>query len=84
MPIYDYQCESCGERFDRLFLSISQVPAEITCPSCQSTNVRRLTTAPAIQTAGEGGGSMDVEEAPPSKPPVFGRKELNEVLKNKK
>ncbi len=83
MPIYDYQCEACGERFDRLFLSISQVPDEVACPVCQSMKVRRLMAAPAIQATEEGGSNMDAEEAPPPKPPIFGRKELNEVLKNR-
>jgi len=42
-----------------------------------------LISAPAIHTAGEG-GQAEIEPPPPSKPPVFGRKELNEALKKKK
>ncbi len=83
MPIYEYRCKSCGERFDRLSLSVSQVPAEVVCPACQSAHVQRLISASAVRTAGEGGGDTDGEEITPPKPPVFGRKELNEVLKNR-
>ena len=83
MPIYEYQCEACAERFDKLFVSLSRIPTEIACPVCQSTTVRRLISAPTIHTAGEG-GQAEIEPPPPSKPPVFGRKELNEALKKKK
>jgi putative FmdB family regulatory protein len=86
MPIYEYRCKSCGEHFDRLSLSISQV-AEVVCPACQSANVQRLISASAVRAVGEGSGDTDdtdIEETTPPKPPVFGRKELNEVLKNRK
>lgn len=83
MPIYEYRCESCGTRFDRLFLSSNQMPSEMVCPACHSDKVRRLFSPPAIHTAGQGGGDRKEEEAPPPKPPVFGRKELNEILKSR-
>ncbi len=82
MPIYEYRCTDCGCDFDQFFPSMHQVPAEITCPACQSTTVRRRFSAPA--RIGRGGSSVDEAAASePVKPPVFGRKELNEVLKNK-
>jgi putative FmdB family regulatory protein len=82
MPIYEYRCTACGCDFDQLFPSVHQVPAEITCPACQSTTVRRRFSAPA--RIGRSGPSVDEAAASePAKPPVFGRKELNEVLKNK-
>lgn len=83
MPIYEYLCEACGARFDQLFLSFHQIPSDLTCPQCRSAQVRRLFSAPAIHTAGEGGGRQEAEETPPPKPPVFGRKELNEILKRR-
>ena len=82
MPVYEYRCESCGERFEKLVRSIHQEPTELRCPACQGTEVRRLISAPVVHSGGEGGGGAS-EEAPASKPPVFGRKELNEALKNK-
>jgi putative FmdB family regulatory protein len=83
MPIYEYGCEACGERFDKLVRSMSQEPAEVVCPACQSTETRRLISAPAVHRAGEGGDSTESEGTASPKPPVFGRKELNEALKSK-
>jgi putative FmdB family regulatory protein len=84
MPIYEYQCLACGESFDKLFLSLSRVPAEITCPKCQSSDTRRLISAPAVHTGEAGGSQAEVVEPTPAKPPVFGRKELNQALEKKK
>lgn len=78
MPIYEYECEACGEQFERLFLSLSRVPAEIQCPACQSTGVRRRVSAPTVTMGAEGA----VEPAA-NKPAVFGRKELNAALEKK-
>ncbi len=82
MPIYEYRCELCGTRFEHLLLSHKQTSPIPVCPACHSTQTRRLFSPPAIHTAGRGGGNEE-EESPPPKPPVFGRKELNEILKNK-
>ena len=81
MPIYEYRCETCDERFEKLRRSMSQTSDNVTCPACESTDVRRLISAPIVHSAGESGASAEREEAPPPKPPVFGRKELNEALK---
>jgi putative FmdB family regulatory protein len=83
MPIYEYQCESCGERFDKLIRSISQVPPEIVCPACQSADVQRLISAPAIHTAGEG-GSEEMTAPASSTPAIFGRKELKQAQEKKR
>lgn len=84
MPIYEYRCDMCGAEFERLFLSLKQIPLEIVCPTCQGTKVQRLLSAPAIRKTGEGGAVAEVEDATPAKPPVFGRKELNQAMENKK
>lgn len=39
MPIYEYECQSCGHRFERLVLR-SSPPAE--CPSCQKGDLKQL------------------------------------------
>ncbi len=82
MPIYEYECETCGEQFERLFLSLSRVPAEIHCPACQSTGVRRRVSAPTVAMGAEGGPEAAMEPAA-DKPAVFGRKELNAALEKK-
>jgi putative FmdB family regulatory protein len=38
MPIYEFECEACGARFEELMAS-GQVAA---CPSCGSERTRRL------------------------------------------
>jgi putative FmdB family regulatory protein len=40
MPIYEYQCEQCGERFDKFVRSMF-TEAEVVCPSCGSAQVRK-------------------------------------------
>jgi putative FmdB family regulatory protein len=40
MPIYEYRCESCAERFEE-YLSTSDKPAP-PCPKCGATSVARL------------------------------------------
>ena len=83
MPVYEYRCEACGERFEKLVRSIQQEPPEVHCPACQGMEVRRLISAPVVHSGTEGGGAGAAEETPASRPPVFGRKELNEALKKK-
>ena len=39
MPIYDYACTACDERFDELQRSDAPPP---TCPACESTETQRL------------------------------------------
>ncbi len=40
MPIYEYQCESCGARFDKLVRS-TQAPLTVQCPQCGSQDCRK-------------------------------------------
>ena len=51
MPLYEYQCESCDERFERI-QKFSDPPVEV-CPSCGGT-VKKLLSSPAIQFKGSG------------------------------
>ena len=51
MPLYEYQCESCETRFERI-QKFSDPPVE-TCPSCGG-RVRKLLSSPAIQFKGSG------------------------------
>jgi len=41
MPIYEYECLSCGERFD-VCRSMSDRDSEIKCPKCGTENLRRI------------------------------------------
>ncbi len=51
MPLYEYQCESCGVRFE--VIQKFTDPVVGTCKKCGGT-VRRLLSAPAIQFKGTG------------------------------
>ena len=39
MPIYEFECEQCGERFEELLAADSSAAA---CPRCGSAESRRL------------------------------------------
>jgi putative FmdB family regulatory protein len=51
MPLYEYQCDACSHRFERI-QKFSDPPVE-TCPSCGGV-VRKLLSSPAIQFKGSG------------------------------
>ena len=51
MPLYEYQCEACQHRFERI-QKFSDPPIE-TCPTCGGA-VRKLISSPAIQFKGSG------------------------------
>ncbi|MCK4548606.1 MAG: zinc ribbon domain-containing protein [Candidatus Krumholzibacteria bacterium] len=38
MPIYEYKCTACGNRFEELVLNSSQ---KVPCPDCDSDDVER-------------------------------------------
>ena len=53
MPLYEYQCESCNNRFEKIQKSYSD-PAPEACPKCGKGPVRKLISSPAIQFKGTG------------------------------
>jgi putative FmdB family regulatory protein len=52
MPIYEYQCDACGHRFERI-QKFSDPPVDI-CPTCGKRDIRKLLSSPAIQFKGSG------------------------------
>jgi putative FmdB family regulatory protein len=52
MPLYEYQCDACGSRFERI-RKFSDPPIEL-CPNCGELKVRKLLSSPAIQFKGSG------------------------------
>lgn len=52
MPIYAFQCATCGHQFDRL-QKLSDPDPEA-CPECSAPTVRRQLTAPSFRLAGSG------------------------------
>jgi putative FmdB family regulatory protein len=51
MPLYEYQCDECGQRFE-VIQKFSDPPVE-TCGACGGP-VRKLLSSPAIQFKGSG------------------------------
>ena len=41
MPIYEYECGKCGEKFE-LFRPINGDEQEVKCPKCQAENPQRV------------------------------------------
>ena len=52
MPLYEYECDACGQRFE-LIQKFSD-PAPDVCTLCGKGPVRRLFSSPAIQFKGSG------------------------------
>jgi putative FmdB family regulatory protein len=50
MPIYEYQCQRCGEPFEVFVRSISKA-VEPECPNCGSTDTRKGVSAFASHSA---------------------------------
>lgn len=46
MPIYEYSCRACGHEFETLVRSAT-TPA---CPKCESADLERLLSLPAIKS----------------------------------
>jgi putative FmdB family regulatory protein len=51
MPLYEYECDACGGRFE-VIQKFSETSSE--CRRCGQGPVRRLTAAPAFQFKGTG------------------------------
>jgi putative FmdB family regulatory protein len=51
MPLYEYECEACGHRFEQI-RKFSDPPLS-TCPICNGS-LRKLLSSPAIQFKGTG------------------------------
>ena len=52
MPIYEYQCDACGKRFEQI-QKFADAPVDV-CPQCGKGPVQRLMSAPAFQFKGSG------------------------------
>ena len=52
MPLYEYECEACQKRFERI--QKFSDPAIDVCPNCGKGPVKKLLSSPAIQFKGSG------------------------------
>lgn len=52
MPIYEYECQSCGHRFEE-WQKMSDKPVSV-CPKCEGGKVERLISQTSFQLKGGG------------------------------
>jgi putative FmdB family regulatory protein len=52
MPLYEYECDACGQRFE--VIKKFSDPLAKTCAKCGKGPVHRLLSSPAIQFKGSG------------------------------
>ena len=52
MPLYEFECEACKTRFERIQKFTDANPEA--CPTCGQGPVRKLPSSPAIQFKGSG------------------------------
>ena len=55
MPIYEFSCDTCQCQFEKLVFTSDQDTPQ--CPSCGSTDVRKLISAGTIRAEGIATGS---------------------------
>jgi putative FmdB family regulatory protein len=60
MPIYEFECSSCGHRFDHL-QKLSDTDPSI-CPACDAPHLRRMVSAPSFRLAGNGWYETDFKK----------------------
>jgi putative FmdB family regulatory protein len=58
MPIYEYRCESCAEKFEVLTGFAERDTAQV-CPACESTKTRVLVSSFAFATGGDTSSMSD-------------------------
>ncbi|MCK9356880.1 MAG: zinc ribbon domain-containing protein [Dehalococcoidia bacterium] len=58
MPLYEYQCERCGKRFE-VRQSFSQGGADLKCPACGAAAPRRLFSSFSCAGSSDSGFSGD-------------------------
>lgn len=61
MPFYEYQCQACSHRFEKL-QKISD-DALKDCPSCSKPELKKLISAAAFQLKGNGWYATDFKDS---------------------
>ena len=54
MPIYEYECCQCCEKFERLVFRSDE---PVNCPQCDSENVQRVMSVCAFKSGGDKGAA---------------------------
>lgn len=61
MPIYEYQCQACGHRLEKI-QKISDQPL-VHCPACQQDALQKLVSAAGFRLSGGGWYETDFKKA---------------------
>lgn len=67
MPIYDYQCSSCGHKAE-VMRKISAASTEV-CPECGKETFAKQVSAPSFQLTGSGWYATDFKGGNSAKKP---------------
>ena len=51
MPVYEYRCDECGERFEQTETLAEHETGKPTCPKCKSKNVSRSFSTFQVKTS---------------------------------
>ncbi|NTU82018.1 MAG: zinc ribbon domain-containing protein [Chloroflexales bacterium] len=62
MPLYEYHCQECGERFEKL-LRMSDDAKAVRCPACAGASVERLLSS--FATSGKQSGASSAASCGP-------------------
>jgi putative FmdB family regulatory protein len=65
VPIYEYQCDTCGHTLEAL-QKISDAPLK-TCPECNTDTLRKKVSAAAFRLKGTGWYETDFKKKQPAK-----------------
>lgn len=44
MPIYEFKCQDCEKKFETILSSANTI-SDVTCPKCESKNIRKTISA---------------------------------------
>lgn len=68
MPIFEFQCDDCGQPFEELVFSTSTID-DLVCPECGSKEIHKMISTFASKIAGGGSGpSLSASSAPSCAP----------------
>ena len=66
MPIYEYECKNCGNRFEVL-VGLNEKP-KISCSSCNGKHIKRILSPSAFVFKGSGFYATDYKKKEAEKP----------------
>ena len=55
MPLFEFECRKCGERFEELMAASEAAEGGVPCPSCGSKSTEKALSAFATGSSGAGG-----------------------------